>query len=237
MDEAYFKGLRNITKQLEGIGFPDANDVAMYIMEAEQSRLELSYAEMESACYILELINSKGNARVHPGPIARAICKECSEIKKVYNFLVQVGYSKEKLQDFYSKEQSILYYDLENIKKQYEYLGEVGLTSEQVKELFLDTVYIGPSEVKERCETVLRYFDEKMIYHLGNRFLFYGYYTDPVDCIEYVVDRLGIEKAEEIFLEQDMLLYLWKERYQRDDISHGPQHREAMALIEKYEKN
>jgi len=235
MDNNYLKGFRNITKQLEKIDFPEARNVSMYITECDKTKLELTDAEIDTAKYIMKLIGGNDNARIHSDSIAKAIRADCAELKMVYDYLMQLGYSNEKLQEFYSKNQSILCYALKEITEQYEYLLKTGLTTEQIKELFLDTIYIGPYSLKERCEVVLKYFDKKMIYILGKQYLFYGYYTDPVDCIEYVVKRLGIEKAEKILREQDMLLYLWKEKYQRNDWTHGPQHREALELIEKYE--
>lgn len=234
MDKMYFKGLRNITKQLDTIEFPDGKDVAMYIMEDKKTKLELSETEIETAKYILNLMGTSGDVRVHPGPVAYGICSDCEEIKKVYEFLIGIGFSKEQLQKYYSKDQSAFCYKCIDLEKQFDYMKNIGLSQEQVLDVFLDTIYLGYDETKQRCETVLKYFDIQMVYTLGNRYLFYGYYTDPVDGIEYMVERLGIEKAKKLLLEQDMILYLWKEKYQRNDWTHGPQHREALDLIEKY---
>ena len=234
MDKTYFKGMRNITKQLKAINFPEGNDIAMYIMEENKTKLELSETEIETAKYILELICANDDAKMHPGQIAYGICSEGEEIKKVYKFLLEMGYSNEQLQTFYSKNQSAFCYKCIELKKQFEYLKDVGLSHEQVLDLFLETIYLGYNETKRRCETVLKYFDVQMIYVLGKKYLFYGYYTDPVECIEYVVKQLGIKKAKAILLEQDMLLYLWKEKYERGDWTHGPQHLEALELISKY---
>lgn len=234
MDKVYFKGLRNIAKQLDEIGFPDGKDVAMYIMEEDKTKLELSVDEIETAKYILRLIGANGDARVHAGQIANGISTGCEEIKNVYKFLLNVGYSEEQLQKFYSKDQSAFCYKRTNLEKQFDYLEKIGLSHEQVLDVFLDTIYLGYDETKERCETVLKYFDNQMVYTLGKKYLFYGYYTDPVDGIEYIVEHLGVEKAEKLFLEQDMILYLWKEKYQRNDWTHGTQHKEAIQIINKY---
>ena len=110
---------------------------------------------MEAAKYILELIGTNGDARVHPGQIACGIGSNREEIKKVYDFLVKIGYSKEQLDKFYSKNQSAFCYKCIDLEKQFDYLKNIGLSQEQALDVFLDTIYLGYDETKQRCETVL----------------------------------------------------------------------------------
>jgi len=235
MDEKYYKTWRNITKQLKNIGVPDAQGVAMIIADSYGDKMELSEEELKTAQFMLNFIEEREERAVDSLSIARGICSDLKEIKKVYVSFYKIGYSKEEIHEFYKRTPSIYAYTVIEFEKLNMYLCELGLSPIEVKDVFLKAVRIGYDETKARCETVLKYFDKKMVYELGKNFLFYAYYTDPIDCIEYIVDRLGLKLAENILNNEPMLLFLWKEKYQRNDWTHGPQHKEAMELIEKYE--
>lgn len=237
MDEKYCKTWRNITKQLKNIGVPDAQGIAMIIADSYGDKMELTKEEIKTAQFILNFIEEREERSVDSLSIARGICSDLKEIKRVYVSFYKIGYSKDEVYEFYKKTPSIYTYTVQEFEELNEYLYELGLSPVEVKDVFLKTVRIGYEETKARCETVLKYFDNKMVYELGKDFLFYAYYTDPIDCIEYIVDRLGLNGAEKILNNEPMLLFLWKDKYQRNDWTHGPQHKEALELIEKYKKN
>jgi len=234
-DKNYFKGYRNIIRQLEEIQFPEAHNIAMYIMERDNNKTELSPEEIDTAKYIKKIAGYKGDEEtLSDGAVSHAIRKNKKRIEDMYMFLVEKGYTPEDIEKFYKKNSIAFYFDASEMNDCFDYLLKLNLLPEQVKNIFMHAVCLGFEALKNRCECVMRYFNLDTLYLLAQGYLFYLYYTDPVDGIEYIVNELGVNKAQELLINEEMFLYLWKEKWQRSDWVHGKQHREALEIIEKY---
>lgn len=234
-DKNYFKGYRNIIRQLEEIQFPEAHNIAMYIMERDNNKTELSYEEVETAKYIKKIAGYRGDEEtLSDGAVSHAICLNRKCIEDMYMFLAEKGYTSRDIKEFYKKNSIAFYYDANEMKDSFDYLLNLNLSSEQVKNIFMQAICVGNGSLKDRCECVMKYFNLDTLYLLAQGYLFYLYYTDPVDGIEYIVNELGVDKALELLANEEMFLYLWKEKWQRNDWVHGKQHREALEIVEKY---
>lgn len=237
-DKEYFKFYRNATKQLEAIGFPDSSNIAMYLADVNKGNLELNQEEIETAKSIMNVAGFVStDENVAHAAIANSIHLGKKRIEDMYSFLRTKGYSAEEIKKFYYRHSNAFYYDAEEMNDDYEYLKSINLSEDHIRKVFLKAVCVGNGPLKERCECVLNYYDTETLFKLAQGYLFYTYYTDPVDGINYVIQELGAEKAQELLREEEMFLYLWKEKWQRGDWVHGKQHNEALEIIEKYKKS
>ena len=238
MDE-YFASIKNITKQLSGVGFPNAREVAIYITERNKGKIELSDDEIKAALAIKMIAELTEDDSLNAISFAGLITKGSEHILKVCQTLKSLGkdgmgYTKKEVRDAFRKHISVFYLSEQELYKIYTSLRYWGFSDAQIKEIYLDAASLGIDELSKRTSCVARHFPKENIYVLGKQFLFYQYYTDPVDCIDTLVQEFGAIKALEILKQEEMLLYLWKDEFQRDDYSHGKQHKEAVAIIEKY---
>lgn len=236
LDESYTRRWKTIAKQLEELKMPDARHIAMMIADDDCKKEQLTEEECETAKFIMNFID-ENDKPLDFIAIADGICSDFNEIKKVYAAMCKIGYTKEELYKFYQRNPVFFGCTLENLTKTVTYLGEIGFRVDQIKELLLKVLVIGYEEAKARCEEFLTYFDKDMVYQLGKEYLFFPYYTDPIDCLQYIISELGVEGAEKILLNEPMLLFYWKEEWQRDDPTHGFQHNEALKLIRMYARN
>lgn len=237
MDKAYFVGYRNITQQLLSMGFPEAKSIAIHIVDKYKNKIRLTDDELEIAKYLKNFLYSDtDDISINEGAITRVFENTKEDICKMIEYLYRCGYSEGKVRSFYRKNPVALYCNDKEMKAIFEYLCSIGLNNEQVINVFLKAICIGLENVKMRCEHVLKYFDISVLYTLSQGYLFYIYYTDPIDAINYIVDKLGIEKSRDLLKEEDLFLYLWKEEWQRCDYVHGKQHKEALLIVEKYKR-
>lgn len=229
----YIEQLRIMSKQLESISFPEAKRVAAELIEVFRIE-ELTEKQVDTAKFLVDFLSLKDSANKILYAIGGAIQNGKEEIINTYKFLLSLGYDEETIKDYYNKTAVVLTRDYASVKEQHEYLVKTGFTDEEIKECFLYAISIGKEYMMSRCELVLKHFDKELLAILAKGYLFYFYFNDPEDCIEYIVEFLGKEKAEQILRNEPELLYLWKSKYYRDEYVLGNQHEEAMFIIKKY---
>lgn len=229
----YIEQLRIISKQLESISFPESRRVAAELIEVFKIE-ELTEIQIDTARFLVEFLSLKDSANKILYAIGGAIQNGKEEIINTYKFLLSVGYDEDTIKDYYNKTAVVLTRDYASVKEQYDYLVKIGFTDEEIKDCFLYALSLGKEYMLSRCELVLKYFNKDLLAILAKGYLFYFYFNDPEDCIEYIVKFLGKEKAEQVLREETELLYLWKSKFYRDEYVLGNQHNEAMYIIKKY---
>ena len=232
--EIYYRNLMRISRQLEKIGFPCESAVAEEINKAQRDKEKLSEDEIETALCIKMISDYNSEDMIEPYHCSYAILHGTNRLFDTCKFLKNIGLNKNEVKIAFKRNSQLLMYDLEYLRDSYEILKNYGLNEFQIKEVFVEAVCVGKDECELRCACVRKYFPKEMLYMLAKKWLFYRYYTDPADCIEYLVAELGKGKATELLTNEKSILYLWKEKYQRSDIAHGIQHNEALEIIEKY---
>ena len=233
MGVEYIEQLKIMTKQLESISFPEARRVAAELIEVFKIE-ELTEKQVDTAQFLVEFLSLKDSANRILYAIGGAIQNGKEEIIKTYNLLLSIGYDDKKIKDYYNKTAVVLTRDYASVKEQYDYLVKIGFTDEEINDCFLYAISLGKEYMLSRCELVLRYFNKDLLVQLAKGYLFYFYFNDPEDCIEYIVNFLGKEKAEQVLRGESELLYLWKSKFYRDEYVLGNQHDEAMYIIKKY---
>lgn len=232
--EIYYRNLMRISRQLEEIGFPCESAVAEEINKVHREKEQLSNDEIRTALCIKMISDYNSEDMIDPYHCSYAILRGTTRLFDICKFLKNVGLNKNEVKIAFKRNSQLLMYDLEYLRDSYEILKNYGLNEFQIKEVFVDAVCVGKDECELRCACVRKYFPKEMLYMLAKKWLFYRYYTDPADCIEYLVTELGKGKATELLTNEEGILYLWKEKHQRSDTAHGIQHNEALETIEKY---
>lgn len=229
-----FKAIRTIAKQLEETGFPGSDKVAMYLAENYPDISEFDEDKLFAAKLVLELGEFDNEDEFSPGVIGQLIMRGSDEILKVGFYLNEFGFSTCEISDIFRKSPSFFLSDISNIREIVKRLKSFKLPRELIKSNLSDAVSIGTDETEKRAATALKYFSQKTFEMLAKGFLFYPYRTAPSECIEYAVSKLGLEKAEHLFLENEMLLYWYKDKYEREN-PFQTQHAHALEIIENIE--
>lgn len=152
-------------------------------------------------------------------------------------------------------------YSVDSVKKWYE--GNIDMffvTPNTVKEFILyasskfdgriwkalirDALVLGVNEAKRRIDGLITYtgeFAEEVLYNLyvnrpGNSYLFFPYYTDPVEAMLHLKERFDEETTSHILISNPWYLYAYKHKAYQDTWHYCHDHDYINRLVEAYEQ-
>lgn len=228
-----FKALKKIEKQLEKLNFPQSYEVAMCMTEICPEISELDADMLETARLISEIGELSEQDEISPVSFAMLIKRGSDSFMKVCFYLKTQGFSINEISDTVRVSPAFFNTEISDLKEITKCLKSFKLPRAIRKDNLVFCASIGADELKNRAETVLKYFSEEVLEEMANGFLFYPVRTNPVECIEYAVSKLGKEKAMKMFLENEMVLYWYKDEYERNNIFQT-QHARALLVIDNY---
>ena len=219
-----------IRRELEKAGFYEAEAVARCILKRHPEMGGLTESEFLAAKLIAELLELDYNIEINSEDIATAVLSGEDKLLKIIFCLRDFGFTPDEIRELFQNDNSMLNVSVENIKEITAYLKGLGICRATVRDVLYDALKIGFDEVKSRCETVLEYFSVKTLKKLS--YLFCSKHTSPKECIRYAVSVCGVNKAEKLLTENEMLLFWYKDEEERQN-PFQTQHAHALELIEK----
>jgi len=221
-----------IRHELENAGFYEAEAVARCILKRHPDSGCLTESEFFAAKLIAELLELDENLEINPEEIATAVLSGEDKLLKIVFCLRDFGFTPDEMRELFQNDNSMLNVSVDSIKEITAYLKGLGICRATVRDVLYDALKIGFDEVKSRCETVLEYFSFKTLKKLSNGYLFCSKHTSPKECIRYAVSRCGVNKAEKLLTQNEMLLFWYKDEEERQN-PFQTQHAHALELIEK----
>lgn len=111
------------------------------------------------------------------------------------------------------------------------------------KSIFREAIVLGADEAKRRIDGLITHtgvYAKEVLYNLyvkapGTAYLFFPYYTDPVDAIEHLRECFDEETTAHILVSDTWYLYVYKHKAYHDTPHYHHDHKYIDNLVEKYQ--
>ena len=152
------------------------------------------------------------------------------------------GFSENVVFKWYEDKLEMFYVTKEMVNELVQYISS--LFDERVcKAAFKDAILIGVDEAKRRIDGLISYtgkFAQEIMYFLylknpGNSYLFYPYYTDPVEAIVHLRKYFDEETTAHILISDQWYLYVYKDKAYHSSSHYNHDHEYIAKLVAAYQ--
>lgn len=151
------------------------------------------------------------------------------------------GFTEDSVCKWYEGYTDMFFVTKKTVNEFAEYISDL-FDVQICKALFREAIVLGVDEAKRRVDGLIAHtgvYAKEILYNQyikvpGNTYLFYPYYTDPVDAIAHLRENFDEETTAHILVSDTWYLYVYKHKAYHDAPHYNHDHKYISDLIDTY---